>query len=401
MGAHLLLSQNAERWLMHDLIGLYAEEKAVERNSEASEALSRILKHLLAICEEADQRIGWTSSEEQSSRFPSKDDAREWLTAEHQTVVSAVYYAYRGEADIIAVCIAMNLAEYFMQNHHATDWEDVYEVALKACRRYGEPGLDMELLSTIGRLYDTKHQPEAASHFHCEALGLLKKIGDHPSKASVFNNAATSLVDARRYEEALPLFREALAAYRKDGDMLGQGMVLHNLGTILNNLGDPKQAIDYLQQDLAVCEELGNRRGVGETLNTLGCILYDLKRYQEAASNFSRSLAIAQEFQDLNLAGHTLKNLANSHAGLKNFPEALTLYQQALEIQRSIGDRYREAETLMNLSVTYDEIGRIGDAVGCLEEAVIAFQESGAWDGVLAAKRWLHDLRSKNPFYRT
>ncbi|MEU5093759.1 tetratricopeptide repeat protein [Streptomyces sp. NPDC020996] len=400
MSAHLLLSQNTERWLMHDLIGFYAEEKAVEQNIESSEALSRILRHLLAICEEADEKIRWVSDEEQGARFLSRDEAWEWLVTEHQTLVSAVSYAYRVEADIIAIHLAMNLAGYFKQNHHATDWEYVYEVALKACRRYGEPRLDIEVLSTIGRLYDAAHQPEAASRFHCEALSLLKKVGHHPSKASVLNSAASSMVDALRYEEALPLFRKALAEYRKEGDIRGQGMVLHNLGSILSNLGEPKQAIEFLQEDLAICEELGDHRGAGETLNTLGCAHYDLKKYQEAASNFSRSLEIAREFQDLNLAGHALKNLANCYAGLKEFPEALTLYQQALEVQRAIGDRYREAETLMCLSVTYEDVGRIGDAVGCLEEAVAAFQESGAFDGVLAAKRWLHDLRSKNPFYK-
>lgn len=400
MSAHLLHSQCAERWLMHDLIRLYAEEKADEHNSEASEGLSRILLHLLGVCEEADHQIRWTPDEEQGTRFSSRDEAWEWLVTEHQTLVAAVSYAHRVEADVLAINIAMHLDGYFAQNHHATDWEDVYEVALKACRRLGEPRLTVEVVSTVGALYDAARQSEIASTFHCEALGLLEKIGHHPSKASILNSAATSMVGALRYEEALPLFRKSHSAYRKDGNKRGEGMVLHNLGTILSKLGDHNQAIGFLQKDLAICEELGDRRGAGGTLNTLGCAYFDLAKYEEAASNFSRSLQISQEFQDVDLEGQVLKNLANAYAGMGRAPEALPLYQQALQVQRASGDRYREAETLMCLGVTYGEMGKIGDAVDSLEAAAAAFRETGALDGVAAAERWLHSLRRENPFFK-
>ncbi|MFE7093137.1 ATP-binding protein [Streptomyces erythrochromogenes] len=401
MSAHLIVSQSSERWLMHDLIRLYAEEKAEEEehNSEASEALRRILLHLLAVAEEADQQIRWASDEAQGEQFPSRGDAWDWMVSEHRTLVSAVFYAYHAEWDVVAMAIAMRLDGYFKHNRHATDWEDVYDIALKACHRYGEPRLTIELLSTIGGLYDAARQSEIALSFHREAIDLLAKIDHHPSKASVFNHTATSLLDTLRFEEALPYFRKALTAYRKDGDIRGEGLVLHNLGSLLNKLGEPKQALEYLQRDLTICQELGDRKGAGETLNTLGCAYYDLRDYEKAATSFKQSLNIAREFQDRDQEGQVLKNLANAYVELGKLPEALSLYEQALQVQRVSGDRYREAETLMNLGATHEEIGQIGNAADCFKKAAAAFQEAGNTDGLLAAQRWMQNLRTRSPFH--
>ncbi|MET8626646.1 tetratricopeptide repeat protein [Kitasatospora sp. NPDC004669] len=401
MSANLLLSNAQERWMMHDLIRLYAEEKADEdtNNVESSGALQRILLHLLEVAEEADGQLSWTADEAPSERFLSPGEARNWLDDEYSTLLAAVSYAHYVELDIISIAITLRLERHFAQNCRLGDWADMLEIALKSSQRLGDPQLEAEVLSGLGRFHNAAHQPDRAFSFHQEALRLVIEAGGHPSEAAILSSAASSLVEAGRFDEAMSYFEKSLTLHRKSGDIRGQGRVLHNMGTMLVDLGDLDRAVDFLREDLRICQKLGDRAGEGVTHNSLGRAYYDLQKYETAASHFQQSLNICREFRDARQEGSVLKNLANAHASAGRLSLSLDLYQQALRVQRTTGDRHGEGETLMNLAVTHEELRQIGPAIKCLEQAAIAFRETGDKHGIQAARRWLSNLQARSPFH--
>ncbi|MFI2204581.1 ATP-binding protein [Streptomyces sp. NPDC020192] len=401
LAAHLLLNQDSERWTMHDLIRLYAAEKSDEavHNPEASAAVHRVLLHFLEVIEEADQQIRWSEEDPATERFASRGEAWQWLDSEHLALAAAVPYAYRAEVDAVSVGIAVKLSTYFEKRPHA-DWGEVFDFALKAARRLGNPGVTAEVLSALGGLHSAAHQPDSAFACHRESLRIIEEAGGHPSEASILNSAGTSLMELGRIDEALLYFNRSLVEYRHNKDLRGEGIVIHNLASLLREVGDYESALWYLERDRQICVSLGDRAGEGQTLNTLGCTFFDLRRYEEAASSFRLSLQISRELCDVIREGETLKNLANAYADLGERAEALKLYHEALHIQRASGDRYREGETLMNLGTFYEETGEIGLVIKCLDEAATIFQQIGEKDGYRAARRWLQDARTRSPFHR-
>ncbi|MFF8234792.1 ATP-binding protein [Streptomyces caelestis] len=392
VGAHLLDGRVPERWMMHDLIRLYAQEKAKEpqHGEEATESLERILLHLQQSSREADLWIRWRAGAPGSERFASSGEAWDWFDAEHRTLMAAVATAYRAGFNLMSVSLAMKLVGFFEQRAHV-DWRDVFDTAEKAAGRIADPRLDVEVLANIGALYGTAHQPERALSFFSRAIRLIEGLGGHPSEASVLNAAAGALTELGQFQEALLTFQLAMAVYRKEADKHGEGMVLHNIASVFLKSGTPERAIEPLERDLAICGELGDRAGEGGTLNTLGHVYYELRRYEEAAAAFRKGLAVAREFRDVVLEGHCLKNLANAYAELARFDEALALYEEALDVQRAHGDRYREGETLMNLGLTHHQLNRNAEAVDCFREAIDAFEEAGVQDAAHTARAFLRD----------
>jgi tetratricopeptide (TPR) repeat protein len=398
VGAHLLDGQVPERWMMHDLIRLYAQEKAEEpqHGEEVTESLKRTLVHLEQSSREADRRIRWKADAPESERFTSSGEAWDWFDAEHRTLMAAVATAYRAGLDLLCASLAMNMVGFFEQRAHM-DWRDIFDTAEKAAGRIANPRLDVEVLGNIGVLYGVAHQPERALSFLSRAIELIEEVGGHPSEASVLNCAAGALMELGNLQEALSTMQLAMAVYRSEGDKQGEGMMHHNIASLFLRNGTPERALEHLEQDLAICVELGDRAGEGGTLNTLGTAYFELRQYEEAAAAFRKSLAIARDFRDVVLEGHCLKNLANARAELAQFDEAFALYEEALEVQRAHGDRFREGETLMNLGLTHRQLNGYEHAMDCFREAIDAFEEAGVQDAAHTARAWLRDALADNP----
>ncbi|MFI5899826.1 ATP-binding protein [Streptomyces cyaneofuscatus] len=398
IGAHLLAGRVPERWMMHDLIRLYAQERAEEsqHNEEAMESLERLLLHLQQSSQEADLWIRWRVDAPPDERFTSSGEAWDWFDAEHRTLAAAVTSAHRAGFDLLSVSLAMNMIPCFEQRAHL-DWRGVFDTAEKAAGRIADPQLDVEVLASIGALYGTNHQPEQALSFLSRAISLIERLGGHPSEATVLNTAAGALTELGHFQEALLTFQLAETVYRKGADKHGEGMVLHNIASLFLKTGTPERALEPLERDLAICGELGDRAGEGATLNTLGHVYFELRRHEEAATAFYKGLDIAREFRDVVLEGHCLKNLANSYAELARFDEALALYEEALEVQRAHGDRFREGETLMNLGLTLQQLNRHEHATDCFRGAIDAFEEAGVLDAAQQARAWLHDALANVP----
>lgn len=398
VGAHLLDGQVPDRWMMHDLIRLYAQEKAEEpqHGEEGRESLERILLHLQQSSREADRRIRWRAGFPESERFASSGEAWDWFDAEHRTLMAAVATAYRAGFDRLSVSLAMNMVGCFEQRAHM-DWRDIFDTAEKAAGRIADPRLDVEVLGNIGVLYGTAHQPERALSFLSRAIGLIEELGGHPSEASVLNSIAGALMELGNLQEALSTMQLAMAVFRKEGNKQGEGMMHHNIASLFLRNDTPERALEHLERDLAICGEFGDRAGEGGTLNTLGSVYFELRRYEEAAAAFRKGLAVAREFRDLVLEGHCLKNLANTCAELAQFDEAFALYEEALEVQRAQGDRFREGETLINLGLTHHQLNGRAQAVDCFREAIDAFEEAGVQDAAHTAREWLRNALADTP----
>ncbi|MCX4640786.1 tetratricopeptide repeat protein [Streptomyces platensis] len=398
VAAHLLDCQVPERWTMHDLIRLYAQEKAEEphHGEEMTESLERILVHLQQSSREADRRIRWKAGVPESERFASSGEAWDWFDAEHRTLMAAVATAYRAGFDLMSVSLAMNMVGCFEQRAHL-DWRNIFDTAEKAAGRIMDPRIDVEVLGNIGVLYGVAHQPERALSFLSRAIELIEELGGHPGEASVLNSAASALMELGYLQEALSTMQLAMSVFRKEGNKQGEGMMHHNIASLFLRNDTPERALEHLEQDLAICGELGDRVGEGGTLNTLGKAYFELRQYEEAAAAFRKGLAIAREFRDVVLEGHCLKNLGNACAELAQFDKACALYEEALEVQRAHGDRFREGETLMNLGLTHHQLNRHAQAVDCFRQAIDAFEEAGVQDAAHTARAWLRDVVADTP----
>ena len=188
-------------------------------------------------------------------------------------------------------------------------------------------------------------------------------------RATVLHQEATELLQAGRYQEAIPLAEEVLAIRRElwgehDSLLPFLGPSLSNLARLYQNQGRYSEAEPLFQETLAIFRE---QRGEGHpdvatSLNNLALLYQDQGRYGEAEPLFQEALTISREQQgDRHLEVATiLNNLASLYQDQGRYGEAEPLFQEALTISREQqGDHHPDVATsLNNLALLYQDQGR-------------------------------------------
>ena len=85
-----------------------------------------------------------------------------------------------------------------------------------------------------------------------------------PASGPELNAQGFELMQAGRYEEAVPVLQQAVATWPEDSRDIEYAYALFNLGKSLTEAGDPEAAIPYLEKRLTFDEPAEDRRGGAE-----------------------------------------------------------------------------------------------------------------------------------------
>ncbi|MGI5159545.1 ATP-binding protein [Microbispora sp. CA-102843] len=325
--AHLVERGGAYgRWRMHDLVRLYAEERArdqagPDRHEEASD---RLLGHC---CSRARAAGAWLSLPEAQARregharreatFASREEAVTWLDAEGRTLVAAVTAA-AGRGDWArSHALAVDLAPYFEFRRRTDEWIATALAAVEAAMRLG-PGAALAAAVTLGNAYRLAH----------------------------------------RYDESAAQLRTALGLARDDR---ARSPVLHNLGLTYLRMGALAKAEACHRRDRRICALAGDLRGRAQAAVALGDALRARRRHPEAARVLTEAVTLLQRLDGLGLGNrtalmHARVNLALTYlAGRPDRTPTYILWQlcAALAAARDLDDRHAQAMIFMNLCTAY------------------------------------------------
>jgi eukaryotic-like serine/threonine-protein kinase len=93
-------------------------------------------------------------------------------------------------------------------------------------------------------------EPEAAA-------AVPEPAGDDLALGSALNQEGFEMIQAGRYEEAVPVLEEAIGAFPPGTDDLNYAYALFNLGTALRLSGRPEEAIPVLERRLEIPNQTG------------------------------------------------------------------------------------------------------------------------------------------------
>ncbi|MEU8195915.1 tetratricopeptide repeat protein [Microbispora amethystogenes] len=402
--AHLVERGDAYgRWRMHDLVRLYAGERARDRSGpdRQDEAFDRLLDHY---CARTPAAVAWLTQPEERARressFASREEAVVWLDAEARVLAAAVTAAAgRGDWER-SHALALSLPAYFEFRRLTDEWLAMAPVALDVARRLG-PRAVLAVEANLGNAY--------------RLTGC--------------------------YEDSVTHLRTALALAT---DERTRGRIMHNLGLTYMRMGFLAKAEDCHRRDLRICTLAGDLRGRAHAAVALGDALRARKRHTDAAKVLTEAVTLLQQL-DTHGLGHPAAlmeartNLALTYLAWrpKSTPSYI-LWQlcAALATARDLDDRPAQAVIFLNLSTAYanrcavchgpsavewgrravalaGELGDIetraralsalGRAAGGEEgwrymaEALALFEKLGAKQELQAARRVLSDLAHPPP----
>jgi DNA-binding SARP family transcriptional activator len=351
--AHLLESKSQDRYKFHDLLRVYASERAEADlpASDRDEALRRLLSWYMRTADAAATtvspmrytlRIDVDPADPPALGFAHIDEALAWYDAERINMVPAIRQA-----------IACDL--------HTIAWRFAPPLYVLGIRR----GNWADCITT-----------------HRIALASARQVGNRQGEAWVLNNLG-DVLGVVRSSEAIGLLEESLAIRQEIHDRLGEAQAANNLADAFEELGRREEAVVMLRRALDLNRAVGNHYGEAIALSNLGAALLHLNRVQEAVPVLEDACAAFTRLDQLR-AGYALHSLGRCYLSLGRVKEALDCLQRAVSSHQAVGDRLQQAHTLKTLAAAQKHLGEVVLAREARTQAAAIFDELG--DGVQAAE---------------
>jgi tetratricopeptide (TPR) repeat protein len=358
---HLLESTAPDRYRFHDLLRVYASERAMADlpAQDRTAALDRLLGWYMRTADAAGlaasppfrYSLPLDTPDDAAAplSFTGAEDAFAWYESERANLVAATRQAAAAGLHEIAWRLPAPLFLIFNSRGNWAECITTHRVALDSVRQVGNRRGEAWVLNNLGNALGVTRDPEGIAHLE-RSIAIRHEMADRLGEGQATNNLADAYQHMGRADEALDLYRRGLYLNREAGNRYGEGVVLGNLGSTLLDLGRAEEAVDYLLQARGTFAAIGYTDGVGYALHILG----------------------------------------RCHLSLGHGADALDCLRQALASHRAAGSRPAQAATLKSLGNAQHWMGLTGQAQESRTEAAAIFEELG--DTAQAA-----ELRAEQP----
>jgi DNA-binding SARP family transcriptional activator len=352
--AHLLESTAPDRYKFHDLLRVYASERAVADLPEPARdaAIGRLLRWYMRTADAAATVVSphrYTMPLEPPGTDPAPlgfgaaDDALSWYDTERANVVAATRQASAAGLHDVAWRIPPPLFIFFQSRNNWADCIAAHRIALEAARKVGQRQGEAWVLNNLGEALGITGDGDSIGYLE-QALAIRREIGDRRGEAQAANNLADAYRALGRKEEALDLLLLALAVNREAGYRFGEGVALVNLGDVLLGLDRADEAIDYLRQAQGTFAEIDYADGTGYALYWLGLCHASLGRDAEALDYLSQALASHQAAGNRHRQALTLRFLGRAQARAGLTEQAQASWARSAAIFDDLGDSAQAAD---------------------------------------------------------
>ncbi|WP_433005714.1 tetratricopeptide repeat protein [Kribbella sp. CA-294648] len=344
VSASVLRRPTTGRYAMHDLVRIFASDRAreEERPAERRSALLKLYDYYRhsAKCamvhyapQDRHRHPEVPAPDTPTPALSDRDSASAWLEAER--------------ANLLAVA------------SHASSNGSAQHI------------VDLSIL--LFRFLDAAGHHQDAAMVH----GLAATIAEPPERARALINLGTACWRLGRYDEALAHNQAALVIHRDMGDRVGEGIALTNLGVSCGRLDRLPEAIEHYRTAIDILATTDDRVTEGVALGNLGYALERSGRLDEALEQNLRHLELARRIDDQAAQGVALGNVGSVYQRLGRLEEALAYHEQALALARQTGYRLGELSILNELAADLHLLGQIDRA---LETYSLAEDLAGALD---------------------
>ena len=371
--ANLLESPAPDWYRFHDLLRVYATERAQAEEPEAArvEVVGRLLRWYLDTAEGVANTVSphrYQIAREPVTEgvpaldFGSVDEALDWYDDERANLVAAARQAAAAGLHDIAWRLPPTLFPVFNRRSNWVECVTMHRVAVDSARKVGDRLGEAWVLNQLGFALARMRDPEAFGHLE-QALAIRQEFDD------TLGQAQTAIALGEGHLNVDGPGQDALRHMRRAADLLEpmgaislRSVALNNLGEVYFGLGDLDAAAECYIQARGICQEIGGYVE-GHALHNLGRVFLRLNRLDEAIASFTEALSKHRAAGLLDGEAWTLKDLAEARAEAGDMTEARASLAAATRIFEQIGDQVGAAETaslLLSLTAKLAPMGEFG-----------------------------------------
>jgi DNA-binding SARP family transcriptional activator len=358
--AHLLETRALDQYRFHDLLRVYAADRAriQETEQDRQAAVGRLLSWYLHTTAAAAAVISPQHTQVPLEppppmvhplSFTSFEEALAWCEAERAGLTAATRLAATYGLHELAWKLPAAAMSFYFRRSYWNDWITTHDIGLSSARALDDPLAQAWMFNNLGMAYGQQRMPEAVRYFE-QALELYRQIADLRGVARAEYNLANASFDLGRYAEALEAAERSLPIQRQLGNRYVEGLALNTMGCASRELGRSSEAVDHFQQAMAIFRDLGDVDSVADSLSDLGDTYLGLRRFDEAIVCLEQSLAIRRDLKDRAGQAATLARLGHAHRGAGDLRQASEFLAEAQRLEEELGDHAKAAEVHAALS---------------------------------------------------
>ncbi|MFD5795062.1 tetratricopeptide repeat protein [Streptomyces diastatochromogenes] len=358
-----LLAQNSQardRWFMHDLLRVHAQEQAritMDRDRvprrRYEQARNRLTDHYVRHAEAADTHLR-PPGNAVSTLFAGREQALAWFDAERENLLATTHTYARTQT---ALNLGFALGRYLDWRRRLQDAVTVRAHALEACQVLGDALNLAGAWNNLGSALEELGRHAEALDAHRTALKIFQQTGDTDGQANAWNSLGIALGELKRHTEAHDAHRTALDLFQQTGDTRSTALAWSNLGTELGKLKRHTEAHDAHRTALDLFQQTGDTHGQAVAWNGLGIAFGELKRHTEAHDAYQTALDIFQQTDDTHGQAMAWNNLGTACRGLERYAKAIKAGETAIAMLTQVEDWARTGEAWAEFAATLNASG--------------------------------------------
>jgi hypothetical protein len=369
--AHLVQHHSPTRYRMHDLIRLYAAERAAaDIPAEGGTAALRRLISYYIHATHAGERLLYPHRKpieitEATADYalPSfvkvvpTDDTLilHWFDTEHFCLLAAQTAAVKRGWHEFVWKLAWTMHGYLWRRGHLHEQFATWSAGLIAAQQLDNPAVEGLAHRLLGQACARAGMnTEASDHLH-QALDLAVDTGDTHGEARAYYDL-TWVWRQNDDQLALTHATQALRLFQTLDAPVWEAEALNMMGWHQAQLRDYEAARESCEQALTLFRAESNRQGQAVTLDSLGYIAHHCGQYDQALACFRESLDLCRDLGATYYEADTLDHLGQAHAALGHHAEARHVWQRALSLNRA---QHRTADA-DRIKWQLDELDREG-----------------------------------------
>ncbi|MER0243910.1 tetratricopeptide repeat protein, partial [Streptomyces sp. HSW2009] len=302
----LLQSYRPGRFHLHELLRVYARERAVAEtgHAECEAATGRLFTWYLASSDRAAQRLygtfySWFAEPAPDPKdplaaplaFADEQAALGWLETERGNLLACVEHTAEHGPYVIAWQIALVLHGHLMAHGQRTDWLRAADAGLQAAEADGDGYGRAVMHWSLGYVHWELAHHEAAMWHSARAEELYEEAGLLAEKGGALLGLAAASRERARVDAAREHGLRSLAVYRAVGEPAGEIWALALLGFGSLDQGRFDEAQAYFAEGRALGQRSTDPHAALLPLWGLGATLHGRGRFGEANRILQEALA--------------------------------------------------------------------------------------------------------------
>ncbi|WP_410585902.1 AfsR/SARP family transcriptional regulator [Amycolatopsis sp. lyj-23] len=363
--AQLVEPSTAGRFRFHDLLRLYAAERAHDEDTgEArAEALDRLYNWYLHSADAAIGRcyenlvhIGLPTVRPDTCvpSFADSGEALAWLDEERANLLAIAGQAATNGLAPYSWALADTLRGYLWLERHHEEWLTAVLAGLGAARKEGDADAANVMRFGLGLVQRCLGDPVESNAQLSLALAHFRRQGMEAFEAATLNAIGILHLhkDLGSLDDAITVLDRALEISRRLRIPHVEARTLRNLGAVRHARGDLVPAAEHFAESLEVYRRVGAGHSEPDILSRLGLVFADRGRFPEAAGYLERALELGIRVRAVNHQAIAHYGLAVVLAHTCRVQEAAEHARQGLRLAGEASYRAVEANCLNAMAST-------------------------------------------------